>query len=211
MTSLVIFVPKAGSLEILMGALFGFLLGYLAQRSRLCVTGAIRDFILFQVTRNLKYLFLILGTITFFYTIFLSQGIGGVKATPFPAGWYQVFGGLIFGIGMAIAGGCVVSTFYRIGEGSLNYLLTALAMFVGIAIGAWTFKYVGDYLALGKNSFVGGYATNWVWLGRYADAAYPNTGGQEIFSVLPVDGMILGIIQAAILFAAYIYVEKKMD
>jgi hypothetical protein len=211
MTSLVIFVPKPGSLEIIMGALFGFLLGYLAQRSRLCVTGAIRDFILFQVTRNLKYLFLILGTITFFYTIFLSQGIGGVKATPFPAGWFQIVGGFLFGIGMAIAGGCVVSTFYRIGEGSLNYLLTAICMFVGIAIGAESFKYAGDYLALGAKSIVIGFSSNWVWLGKYAEAAYPGTGGQEIHSVLPVSGMVVGIIQAAILFAAYIYVEKKMD
>lgn len=201
----IILIPKAGSTELIVGAFFGLVLGFLAQRSRLCVTGAIRDFILFGVTRNLKFLFLIMGTVTFFYTIFLSFGIGGVRPTMYPAGWFQILGGLIFGFGMAIAGGCVVSTFYRIGEGSLNYLLTAISMLVGIAIGAETYKYIGDYLATGSKSFLPlAYAqepTNFVWLGMFADK-----GG-----LLPLPLFVVGIIQAGVLFGAYIYIEKKLD
>jgi uncharacterized membrane protein YedE/YeeE len=210
-------IPPSTTAQIIASILFGLTLGFLAQRSRMCVTGAIRDYILFRTDRNLKYLFLLLGIITLVYSILLSTGIGGARTTPFPAGWYSIVGGVIFGFGMVIAGGCVVSTFYRIGEGNINYLIVAISMFVGVAVGAHLYLYAGDYLIAGESATMPGQTSQFIWLGQYdLGALNPSSAaGRALgpiynpWKLFNVSGVVVGIIQSAILLGGWYYLEKK--
>lgn len=205
------------SAQLIVAILFGLVLGFLSQRSRMCVTGAIRDYILFRTDRNLKYMLLLLGIISLAYAIILSMGIGGAKTTPFPAGWYSIVGGLIFGFGMVIAGGCVVSTFYRIGEGNLNYLIVAICMFIGIVLGAHLYFIVPGYLVTGESATLPGQTSQFIWLGQYdLDALNPSSAAAEAlgpvynpWKLFNVSGVVVGIIQAAILLGGWLYLEKK--
>ena len=205
------------SAQLIVAILFGLILGFLSQRSRMCVTGAIRDYILFKTDRNLKYLLLLLGIISLAYSIILGMGIGGAMTTPFPAGWYSIVGGIIFGFGMVIAGGCVVSTFYRIGEGNINYLIVAICMFLGIVLGAHLYFIVPDYLVTGDAATLPGQTSQFIWLGQYdLDALNPPSAAGEIlgpvynpWKLFNISGVVVGIIQAAILLGAWFYMEKK--
>jgi len=185
-------------------AIIGFILGFLVQRSRFCMTGAIRDYFLFGITRNLKMVCIILGITTFFYTLYLSTTkIPTNLPTPVPAGWFSFVGGIIFGIGMAIAGGCVTSTFNRIGEGSINYLLTAISMFIGIVIGAFT-VWKWFTLPFGRlfESFGVPYGLIWI-------ASFPKMKvGTAMLDIPPI---IPGTIISALFLAWYYKLEKSEE
>lgn len=205
------------SAQLIAAIIFGLSLGFLSQRSRMCVTGAIRDYMLFRTDRNLKYLLLLLGMISLAYTFILAFGIGGAKTTPFPAGWYSIVGGLIFGFGMVIAGGCVVSTFYRIGEGNINYLIVAICMFIGVVIGGHLYYIVPDFLVTGSAGTLPGQTSQFIWMGQYDPGALnPSPAAADAlgevyrpWKLLPVNGFIVGIVQSAILLGAFLYLEKK--
>jgi|Deesub1362A_J573_1020465.scaffolds.fasta_scaffold00131_30 hypothetical protein len=184
-------------------AFFGFILGFLVQRSRFCMTGAIRDYILFRIDRNLKMTLMILGTTSFFYTFFMTVGV--LRPTNMPAGWYSVVGGVIFGIGMAIAGGCVISSFARIGEGSLNYLITAFMILVGVAIGAqlYTIPWLAAKLAGGVESSLLGSPYGLIWLGEF-----PLANPLAVY-LFKIKGVYIGAFQALIFILAYAYLERK--
>lgn len=122
---------------VLSGLLLGALLGYLLQRSRFCVTGAFRDL---AMTRSTRYF-------TPFMVAVAIQGVGVAALTG--AGLLTpqaetfaplavVVGGLLFGIGIVMAGGCATGTYYRAGEGLIGswaalgtYALTAAIMKFG--------------------------------------------------------------------------------
>ncbi len=184
-------------------AIIAFLLGFVVQRSRFCMTGAIRDYFLFQITRNLKIVFMILAVLSFVYPLFLSYGYYGggellalnqFKPTPVPGDWYSVVGGIIFGIGMALAGGCVTSTFYRIGEGSLNYLIVVVMMLFGIFIGSYLYDAFPGLMPGANPSPL---------------LHLPNAGLVWLNDLLGINPAILGIIQAAIFAFAYYRVAKS--
>jgi uncharacterized membrane protein YedE/YeeE/rhodanese-related sulfurtransferase len=43
------------------------------------------------------------------------------------------FGGILFGLGMIVAGGCAAGTLYRVGEGNLPSLIATFGMIIGMA------------------------------------------------------------------------------
>ncbi|NOZ59575.1 MAG: YeeE/YedE family protein [Euryarchaeota archaeon] len=176
--------------EYIAAVVFGILLGFIVQRSRYCMTGAIRDYILFGVTRNLKITLMVLAIITFFYTLFLTYGI--FNPTLVPAGWFTFVGGVIFGIGMALGGGCVTSTFYRIGEGQWNYLVSAIFMLVGIIAGSALFN-IAPYAFFYEGYTFMGYDYGLVWL-------------NDLLGVSPI---VVGVVQAAIFALAYYKIARS--
>ena len=104
---------------ILTGLLLGSVLGYVLQRSRFCVTGAFRDLYL---TRSTRYF-------TPFLLAIAIQAVGVAALTgmgmlaPEPASFAPlavIGGGLIFGVGIIMAGGCATGTYYRAGEGLIG-------------------------------------------------------------------------------------------
>ena len=119
--------------------LLGLVLGYCLHRSRFCFAGAFRDFILFKDTGLLKAILisLIISSLLFSLVQFSSYQKGVTLVGNFYSiGLYTLVGGLLFGMGMVIAGGCVCSIFLRLGEGFKLFIFVLLGLGIGALAGA---------------------------------------------------------------------------
>jgi uncharacterized membrane protein YedE/YeeE len=58
-----------------------------------------------------------------------------------PIGWHLVVGGLLFGIGMVVAGGCVSGSIYRMGEGYVASWVSFFGLMIGLAFAAYTWNW----------------------------------------------------------------------
>lgn len=117
-------------------AVVGLLAGFLMHRSDFCMAGAFRDIFLFKSLRLVRPLVLL---VTLAALLFEFCRLAGVLPTyPFP--WFgppagvNVFGGMVFGLGMVMAGGCVVGVLYKLGGGSLLALVALLGLLSGSAL-----------------------------------------------------------------------------
>lgn len=118
----------AASLALGLGA------GAVMHRSDYCLAGMFRDLFLFRRTDKLRTLVLLVAVTMLLFEA--ARLLGLLPAYPFPLFYAptaaNVVGGLVFGVGMVLAGGCVVGTLYRMGAGSL---LSATA-FGGMIVGS---------------------------------------------------------------------------
>jgi hypothetical protein len=103
---------------------YGLAFGFVLQRGRLCFAAAFRDIFLLQHGRTLKAVLAGLAVATIGFGLVMSKqvpnptlGFLPPTANVLPIGLHLVFGGLIFGFGMVVAGGCVSGSVYRMGEG----------------------------------------------------------------------------------------------
>lgn len=104
---------------ILTGLLIGAALGYVLQRSRFCVTGAFRDIYLSRSTRYFTPFLLAIAIQAVGVAALTSAGVLSPEAASF-APLAVIGGGLIFGVGIILAGGCATGTYYRAGEGLIG-------------------------------------------------------------------------------------------
>lgn len=121
---------------MLISLFLGLVAGAIMQRSDFCMAAAFRDLFLFRSTTMLAAL-LILVTIS--ALLFESlRLLGGAEQFFSPAfgvpTLVTLFGGGIFGIGMVLAGGCVVGTLYRLGAGSRLALWGLVGLIIGSAL-----------------------------------------------------------------------------
>ena len=58
-----------------------------------------------------------------------------------PLGLNLAVGGVLFGIGMVVAGGCVSGTLYRIGEGYVASWASLLGILLGLSLAAHTWNW----------------------------------------------------------------------
>lgn len=130
------FADRAFAIFWLLGLAFGFAL----QRSRFCFASAFRDLFLLQQSRTLRAILAGMAVATLGFSLIMSNltpnpalGLLPPDAHAIPLGWHVVVGGVLFGIGMVLAGGCVSGSLYRMGEG---YVASWVAM-GGILIGSW--------------------------------------------------------------------------
>ena len=73
----------------------------------------------------------------------ILTGDVATDAHVFPVGISTIVGGLLFGFGMVIAGGCVSGTLYRLGEGYLTSVTSLIGIIVGMGalILTWNWWY----------------------------------------------------------------------
>jgi len=126
--------------KILIGFVFiGLLIGIILQRSRWCVVRALREPFISGDSESAVAIIagLLVGLLGF--TVIKIMGIGSELAgVPALANgdsnfWMPaIIGGIIFGFGMTIAGGCTVGSTWRAGEGHVKLWLAL----VGIVIAA---------------------------------------------------------------------------
>jgi uncharacterized membrane protein YedE/YeeE len=118
---------------------FGFIFGMCLQGGRFCFSSAFRD--LFAVGVPRMIVGIMVATVVFGLSAALVTAGGMSTFRPAPLGVYSVIGGLIFGVGMVLAGGCASSSFYKAGEGDLTAVLVVLSMGVTQAVfvdaGGW--------------------------------------------------------------------------
>ncbi|MBN2681785.1 MAG: YeeE/YedE family protein, partial [Bacteroidales bacterium] len=119
--------------------IIGGLMGLISQRSRFCIVKAFRDPFMSGESHGAVGVMagLLVGLIGF--TVIKIFGIGAgdeaLRAREmtwvFPHFWAKAgIGGLIFGVGMTIAGGCAVGTLWRVGEGQIKLWMAALGFIV---------------------------------------------------------------------------------
>jgi uncharacterized membrane protein YedE/YeeE len=127
--------PKLG-----FAALFGLAFGLLIERGQVCFTSAFRDLWITGRTQMAKAIIfgMAAGTIGVYSYVQL-----GLEPKIFWAGPNAVIGGLLFGFGIVLAGGCETGWMYRAMEGQVHYWLVG----VGNLIGATLLALVWDALA----------------------------------------------------------------
>ena len=136
--------PGSMHAPILISLVIGLIIGVLAQKSRMCMVGGIRDIVMF------KDFSLILGFIAIFVAVLignvalhnftgfstLSQPIAHSSQT------WNFIGMVIVGWGSALLGGCPLRQLILAGEGNGDSAVTVFGMLVGAAF-AHNFSFAG--------------------------------------------------------------------
>lgn len=121
--------------------LLGLAFGFVLQRSRFCFASAFRDLFLLRDGRVMKGILagLAVATVGFaviMYNLVPDLGLGELPASSYvvPLGFHLLLAGVIFGLGMVVAGGCIAGTFYRIGEGYIASVVTLVGILAGMGL-----------------------------------------------------------------------------
>ncbi|MDR7471391.1 MAG: YeeE/YedE family protein [Armatimonadota bacterium] len=132
-------------------ALLGVGFGVALQRSRFCINSAFRDLIQFRSGRTMKGVIvgMAVATVGFglhMYTLMPNPTLGPVapEAHAVPLSAALVVGGVLFGVGMVLAGGCTSGSLYRMGEGYLASWVSLAGILVGLVLvsHSWTWWWV---------------------------------------------------------------------
>ena len=115
------------------GLLLGLSAGFVMHRSDYCIAGMFRDALMLKNTFMIRALGL---QIVFTMIIFeVARLLGLLPLYPFPflplPSLANVMGGFVFGLGMVLAGGCVVGTLYKMGAGSIASGCAFLGLLAG--------------------------------------------------------------------------------
>jgi uncharacterized membrane protein YedE/YeeE len=119
---------------VLSGLAYGAAFGFILQRGRFCLNTAFRDIIYIKNDMVFRsYLLSVL--IVAVGGNFLEQlGFVRLDSARQEFAWLaNIIGGLLFGAGMVLAGGCASGTWYRVGEGLVGSWLAALGFMAGLA------------------------------------------------------------------------------
>jgi uncharacterized protein len=128
--------------------LFGLAFGFVLQRSRFCFASAFRDLFLLGDARMMKGVLAGLAVATAGFTVLMARllpevGFGNLPpgATVLPLGIHTLLGGVLFGIGMVLAGGCTSGSLYRAGEGYVGSMVALLGIILGLEISSHTWNW----------------------------------------------------------------------
>jgi len=125
------------NLILLAGLSGGLILGWTALRANFCVMGGITDILLMGDGRRFRAWLLAIAIALLGTESLRLLGLVQLEGTPYLSpsfGWLAAaIGGLLFGFGMTLAGGCVQRSLVRLGAGSPKALLV-IAM---VALFAW--------------------------------------------------------------------------
>lgn len=126
--------PGALHAPIIASLIAGLLVGLLAQRTRFCMVGGIRDLILFKEWK------LLLGFIAVIVSALVMNLITGNFALGFEGqpiahtdGLWNFLGMLTVGFGSTLLGGCPLRQLILTGEGNTDSSVTVLGLFTGAA------------------------------------------------------------------------------
>ena len=167
------------------GLIVGVLFGFVLQRGRFCMNSAFRDIILLKEFKLAKAVVIALITLMIGFAIFALVGVIDLAPKPLKI-WGAVVGGLVFGIGMVLAGGCASGTTYRVGEGMMGSLVAA----IGLTLGALMTKF--GVLVEIKNAL----QTTVIEL----TPSVPLTLFGDFGTMTPIFMLILGIVGAVLTF-----------
>ncbi|AFG37374.1 YeeE/YedE family protein [Spirochaeta africana] len=119
-------------IEIFGGAALGIALGWVLQSGGFCMNSAFRS-ILFEKDKSLLRAWLLVVLINV-PAITLLQDFGVLYPQTAPLFWPAlIVGGLMFGVGMVMAGGCASGTYYRAGRGMLGSWAALTGFLAGTA------------------------------------------------------------------------------
>ena len=137
----------ANSQKLGIAVLFGCAFGLLIAKAQICFTSAFRD--IFTTGRNELAIAIVIGMAVSTIGVF-SYIMIGTPAKIMWAGPNAIIGGLLFGFGIVLAGGCECGWMYRAVEGQVHFWIVG----IGNVIGA-------TFLAFTWDSFSLSLATSW--------------------------------------------------
>jgi len=112
---------------------FGFAYGMMLQYGRFCFASASRDLFAAGVPRMAVGVMIGLMFFSIMQAIISSIGLSTFHPAPF--GLHMLISGIIFGLGMVLAGGCASGSLYKIGEGNMtNFIAVIFGLCLGQAI-----------------------------------------------------------------------------
>ncbi len=116
------------TIAVISGLFIGILFGFALQRGRFCMNSAIRDLALLKDNTLMKAVGV--AVLVQMVGFPLLSWAGLITLNPKPLFWgANLVGGIVFGIGMVLAGGCASGITYRVGEG----VVAALSAVIGLA------------------------------------------------------------------------------
>jgi uncharacterized membrane protein YedE/YeeE len=146
--ALALYIAQLGPPKFVFLWIVGVALGIALQRSRFCFTAAMRDPVLTGSTSLAKAVIvgLAVGTVGFaalqlgayFKAGQMADALKVASGSLEPVGLHTVVGGVLFGAGAVIAGGCASGTLMRVGEGFLQQWLVLPFFVLGSALAAAT-------------------------------------------------------------------------
>ena len=124
--------PGAMHAPLMLSLIVGLVIGFLAQRSRFCTMGAIRDTVLFGQIHLLSG-FISLVVFAFLTNLIMGQFKAGFVGQPVAHTMHiWNFGGMtLAGLAFALAGGCPGRQLFLSGEGDGDAAVFVLGMIVG--------------------------------------------------------------------------------
>ncbi len=127
--------PGAMHAPLLLALVVGLAIGFLAQRSRFCTMGAIRDTVLFGQTHLLSG-FVTLVVVAFVTNLVLGQFNAGFAGQPVAHTLHvwNFAGMALAGLAFALAGGCPGRQLFLAGEGDGDAAVFVMGMIVGAGI-----------------------------------------------------------------------------
>ena len=135
------FLYDVGTEKVLIGfVLIGLLIGVILQRSRWCIVRALRETFMTGDAKPTEAIIagIVVGMIGF--TTIKFMGIGPETSMVAANYWVPaIVGGIIFGFGMTIAGGCTVGSTWRSAEGHVKLWFSLLGIVVA---GPLTAEYI---------------------------------------------------------------------
>ncbi len=127
--------PGSQHAALIISLVVGLFIGFLAQRSRFCTVGAIRDTILLRDFR-LFYGVLALIVVAFITNLALGQFNPGFSGQPVAHTneWWNFGGMALAGLAFTLAGGCPGRQLFLTGEGDADSAMFISGMLVGAGI-----------------------------------------------------------------------------
>lgn len=118
----------------------GLIVGALAQRTRLCMVGGIRDLVLFKETKLLAGFIAVFAAALVGNLVLNAAGVGAFfklgfaeQAVAHTDGLWNFLGMLLTGFGCVLLGGCPLRQLVLAGEGNTDSAVTVLGLLVGAA------------------------------------------------------------------------------
>ena len=121
--------------------LFGGCFGFVLQKSRFCFTASLRDPCITGSTSITKAVLIAFAITSIGFTAIKYSAFAAGQEIPgqsyvMPVSLATVVGGIIFGIGMVIAGGCASGTLMRVGEGFMQNVISLIFFVIGVMLAA---------------------------------------------------------------------------
>ncbi len=127
--------PGSMAAPIIIALVVGLVIGFLAQRTRFCTVGAVRDAILL---RDSRLLFGVVALIVaaFITNLILGQFHAGFTGQPVAQTnqWWNVGGMALAGLAFTLAGGCPGRQLFLSGEGDTDSAMFIMGMLVGAGV-----------------------------------------------------------------------------
>ena len=147
---LMIISSAATGLWVITAIPIGFLFGFFLEKADLCGASAFSEVLLVKDGRKLWGLWVIIAVGMLVFSLLSLLGL--IQLSPKPLMWPSyLIGGILFGIGIVLAGGCVSGCLFKTGQGNIN----SMAGLIGIPIGVAAVEY-GPLSAFSKylNQFI---------------------------------------------------------